>query len=700
MRTGGLLGAFIVLLSVSAGVGAAGSDVADAVMRGDLAAARTLIQKKADVNAQQGDGATALHWAVYRNSVEAVDLLLRAGAKSTPNRAGMTPLAMAALYGNPAVVDRLIKSGADVKALGPNGETMVMFAARNGNPEVIRLLVEAGANVNAREPLRGTTALMWAVEQRHPEAVAELLKAGADPSARSGGAGLPRNYIAPRVNTRAVEEAQKRRERAAAAGRTYEEQLEWEYENGVDLGGPRNAFTANRAGQGAANAAQGNAAGQQQPGNAAQPAANTPQPASAQPPAGNAQPAEQPGNAQPAQPAAPAETPAATPAAGRGAGGRAGGGGGRGRGAGRAGGTAQQGAGTAQQGAGEQQAAASDAAQTPDDDDAEVVVAGLVGGGGGGLTPLVFAAREGDIESAKLLIAAKADVNQTTEYGWTPLLVAVNNRNYQLAKLLLESGANPNLANKGGWTPLYLATDNRNIEGGDYPVPKADMDHLEIVKLLLEKGADPNARVKDNTLTRTIFTMQWFYENGATAFVRAAQSSDTVLMKLLLDYKADPKVVTAQGDNALTAAAGIGWVDGVTYERSAKENLEAVRMLLDLGLDPNSANQEGRTPLMGAALKGRPEVIQLLVDRGARLDARDRGSRDTHSPGATIAGLTWQPLDYAEGLVRVGVQSAVERPEAAALIRKLLAEKGLPVPPANRTINSICVVALCQGTSK
>ena len=123
-----------------------------------------------------------------------------------------------------------------------------------------------------------------------------------------------------------------------------------------------------------------------------------------------------------------------------------------------------------------------------------------------------------------------------------PLLVATQNRYYKLGAFLLDHGADPNLANKGAWTPLYLATDNRNIEGGDYPVRKGDMDHLEFIKLLLDKGANVNARVKDSTETRTVFTNQWLDENGATAFLRASQSGDVALMKLLLAHGADPKI--------------------------------------------------------------------------------------------------------------------------------------------------------------
>ena len=107
---------------------------------------------------------------------------------------------------------------------------------------------------------------------------------------------------------------------------------------------------------------------------------------------------------------------------------------------------------------------------------------------GGALTPLVYAVRANDLDSVKVLLAAGADVNQVTGYGWSPLLVATQNRYYKLGAYLMDHGADVNLANKGGWTPLYLATDNRNIESGDYPVRKGDMDHLEFIKLLLDKG--------------------------------------------------------------------------------------------------------------------------------------------------------------------------------------------------------------------
>jgi len=587
--------AIVMLLTYVAGLSlAAGrSDVADAVMRGDAAAVRTLLQQKADVNAPQIDGATALHWAVYRDDLETAQLLLRAGARANvANRSGITPLAMACLYGNVNMINTLIAAGANAKELGPTGETTLMLAARNGNPEAIKVLIAAGADLNAKENLRNTTALMWAVEQKNSAAVKALLDAGADFRARTGPAGLPRNYMAARVDTAGVEAAVRRYADAAAAGRTYEEQVEFEEKNGIVHEGRRAA-------------------------------------------------------AQPARPAA---------AAG----------------------------------------AANQPPPVVQADDTEVVIAGLVGSGGGGLTALVLAAREGDLQSAKFLLDAGADVNQVTEYGWTPLLTATNNRHYKLAMFLIERGADVNRANKGGWTPLYLATDNRNIEGGDFPVPKPDMDHLEYIKFLLDRGATPNARIKDNTLTRTIFTMQWFFESGATPFVRAGQSSDIELMKVLLAHGADPKAATDHGDTALTAAAGIGWVEGVTYEHSAKANLETIKMLLDLGLDPNGTNRDGRAPLMGAAMKGRNEVVQFLVDHGAKLETRDKGSRDSEDVGSKIAGHTWQALDYADGLVRVGVQSAIARADTAALIRKLMTERGLPVPPPNRVVDSICVVEICK----
>ena len=551
---------------------AATGPVADAVMKGDRIALNSLLKQKADVNAPQPDGATAVHWAVYHNDVETLDRLIGAGARvRVANRHGATPLALASINGSAPIIERLLKAGADPNERGPNGETPLMFASRTGAIEAMRVLLQAGADVNATEKLRGTTALMWAAAQSHASAVKLLVDHKANVGAQSASAALGRTaYLAPSA-----------RQRASQLGN---------------------------------------------------------------------------------------ETGAART-------------GGRGAGATAAGGTGRNGG------------ARGDAAAPPqqDLDDREFFVR-RQNDEGGGLTALVFAAREGDLESARILIAAGADVNQVTQYGWTPLLTATQNRHYELATFLLDHGASASLANKGGWTPLYLATDNRNIEGGDYPVRPSDIDHLEFIRTLLAHGADVNARAKDSTETRTIFTMQWLYEDGATPFLRAAQSGDVELMQLLLAHGADPKIQTVNNVTALAAAAGIGWVQGVTYERSAEDSLEAVKLCLKLGLDPNVVDRDGRSALHGAAHKGRNEVVELLVAQGAKLDARDFGSRDTVA-GEQV-GRGWLPVDYADGLVRVGVQSAIAHPDTAALLRRMMADRGIPVP--SPLTSSICITAVCK----
>ncbi len=314
---------------------------------------------------------------------------------------------------------------------------------------------------------------------------------------------------------------------------------------------------------------------------------------------------------------------------------------------------------------------------------------------GGELTPLVYAVRAGSIDAARVLLEAGADVNQVTRYGWSALLAATQNRHYQLGKFLIEHGADVNLANKGGWTPLYLATDNRNLEGGDYPTRTPDMDDLEYITLLLDAGAEPNAQLIESTETRTVFTNQWLDEDGATAFLRASQSGDVELMRLLLERGANPHIYTKLGVTPLAAAAGIGWVEGITSERSPEQTVEAVKLLLELGIDADYQADTGRTALHGAAHKGATEVVQLLVAAGARMDIRDFGNTDNRG-SPELAAHTWLPIDYADGLVRVGVQSAIAHPETAQVLRELMEQAGLDTPAEGRTLESICIVEVCR----
>jgi len=171
------------------------SPLADAVQRGDASTIQALLKKKIDVNAPQANGATALHWAAYRSDAESTAALIRAGANiNLKNNYGVTPLALAAQQGSAAVLDLLLKAGAkpnDPVNFVNAGETPLMSAARSANVDAVKVLARAGADVNARETWSGQTALMWAAAEGDHAMASALLELGGDLRARSNGGTTP-----------------------------------------------------------------------------------------------------------------------------------------------------------------------------------------------------------------------------------------------------------------------------------------------------------------------------------------------------------------------------------------------------------------------------------------------------------------------------------------------------------------------------
>jgi cytohesin len=182
--------------------------LADAARRQDKQAILSLIAKKADVNAIQPDGATALHWAVYAEDAELTAALLRAGANvHVRNNYGVSPMAVAAKHANPDILGQLMKAGAD-----PNDkinyvnadETPLMHAARAGNVEAVRMLLLAGAQVNARESWNGQCPLHWAAAEGHGQVVEALIEGGADIRQRSMAGTTPLLFAVRKGDTRSV----------------------------------------------------------------------------------------------------------------------------------------------------------------------------------------------------------------------------------------------------------------------------------------------------------------------------------------------------------------------------------------------------------------------------------------------------------------------------------------------------------------
>src|SRR5256712_5332316 len=232
------------------------------------------------------------------------------------------------------------------------------------------------------------------------------------------------------------------------------------------------------------------------------------------------------------------------------------------------------------------------------------------------MAPLHFAARQGQIDAAKALLEAGADINQRSSGDHsTPMLVAAINGHFDLAKVLLDKGADPNAAQHNGVTPLYAALNCQWAAKALYPQPRAyeqqQASYLDLMKALLDKGADPNVR-----LTKKVWYSQYDFDQsgvdeiGATPFWRAAYGADVAAMKLLVAYGADPAIPTVK-----------------PVERPETGDVGRREMRDVSGLPPVPVGGPGVPPLLAAA--------------GAGFGEGFAGNSHRHAPGGMLAAVTY-----------------------------------------------------------
>jgi ankyrin repeat protein len=482
--------------------------IAHSAMDQDMATVRSLLEQGVDVNAPGVDGTPALHWVVRVDDLETAGLLIRAGANPTlRNLYGATPLYLASLNGNAAMIRMLLDAGADVSAVDPTGETILMTAARTGDFDAVELLLDRGADVDARDPEFQQTALMFAVRENHPDVIRLLVERGADVNATTRTGETPK----------------------------------------FELGNSRPGFSF--------------------------------------------------------------------------------------------------GVGIVRGGWSER---------------------GLRAPIPGSLFPIMYAARDGYLEAAEILVANGAAVNQADANGITPLLLATLNNQPDLAEFLIDQGADVNSIDWYGRTALWAGVEVRNLDFHNATFENGvDREPLlELIRVLLERGADPNIRTVETVPIRTwmmsLGSLSWVDFTGQTPFLLASLAGDLTIMRLLIEYGADPHIPTLGGTTALMAAAGINWVVDQTYDEGPEALLATVQYCAELGMDVNALNSMGLGAIHGAANRGSDEIIDFLVAQGARLDIADNEGRT--------------PLNWAEG-VFLATHTSEQKPSSIALIQRLISEQ-------------------------
>ncbi len=567
------------------------SPVADAAERGDIETVRALLKQGADVNAAQGDGMTALHWAAHRGDAPMLGVLLYAGANvhATTRLGRYTPLHLASREGRSEAVRALLDAGAKLGAFSGTGATALHFAAEAGEPATVRALLAAGADVDIPDLYASRTPLMFATAGNRLPAIRVLLDAGADVGAATA-------VIDYTERSRVDNEARRQRARLMAAARPPDTTRREPARPAQQPAPARETRTAAPRDTARTARTAGHAAAQHEPDQPTVPDTTRVR--------------------EPREPDSPTEP---------------------------------------------------DTARTTGSEMRPLSYDDLVGRQGG-MTALHFAAREGRIDAAKLLLDAGAAIDQrTTGDESTPLVVAVINGNYDLAMVFLERGADPNLASEDGVAPLFATLNTEWALRTWHPQPTAYQQqrtgYLELMNALLEAGAEPNARVKTHVWYAAYNAGRMGVDfAGATAFWRAAYATDVAAMKLLVKHGADPNIPTIKpaerrrgGDDddeeaedpsglppvpaggpvvhPLHAASGVGYGTsrvGQQHRYVPDGWLPAVRYLVDdLGVDVNVRDHEGYSAVHNAAARGDNDVIRFLVERGADVTFVSRRGQTT-----------------------------------------------------------------------